>query len=157
MVGSVVEWHSCHSQIGRFNHGHTSMLLCVQDHRPDAKVRCRVPQTGRQLLLVAGTLLHATDSGESEYTKCQIRAYRQSAVGTPRSSWGLLVWQIRCVEEKGSIRCARARGPNRKPGLGPHRICRSGHTITLVSSMAVECERTIYLLVLQSSSQRRRR
>jgi hypothetical protein len=34
---------------------------------------------------------------------------------------------------------------------------RSGHRITLVSSMAVECERTIYLLVLQSSSQRRRR
>jgi hypothetical protein len=36
-------------------------------------------------------------------------------------------------------------------------LCRSGHRITLVSSMAVECERTIYLLVLQSSSQRRRR
>jgi hypothetical protein len=36
-----------------------------------------------------------------------------------------------------------------------HRICRISHTITGVNSMAVECERTNYLLVLHSSSQRR--
>jgi hypothetical protein len=59
-----------------------------------------VLQTGRQLPLVAGTLLHATDSGESECSKYQIRAYLESAVGTPRSSCGVLSWQIRCVEEK---------------------------------------------------------
>jgi hypothetical protein len=46
----VVEWNSRHPQINRFNHGYTSKAFCVRHHRPDSKIRRRVPQTGRQLI-----------------------------------------------------------------------------------------------------------
>jgi hypothetical protein len=52
MAGSVVEWNSRHPQIRGFNHDHTSKLFRVRHHRPDSKIRCRVPQAGRQLLIV---------------------------------------------------------------------------------------------------------
>lgn len=51
MAGSMVEWNSRHPQIRRFDHGYTPSHSCVRHHRPNSKIRCRMPQTGRLRLI----------------------------------------------------------------------------------------------------------
>ena len=55
LARSVFEWNSRHPQIGRFNHGHTPKLFSARHHRPDSKTGWRVPQSGRQHPINAGT------------------------------------------------------------------------------------------------------
>ena len=77
---------------------------------------------------------------EKSITRQQAGLVRRQkrAVGTPRSRWGLLWWQIRCVEGRRSVRCASQRSKSEIPFIEFFGLATPESTVYFLSRIATE-------------------